>query len=150
MSLAIFIADRDCLQRAAREDGTIHRALRLEVVLGLAHLDAEAGAQTLGHPLGELGVGIDAGADSRAAESYLGELVHCFVDARDAALYLARIALELLAETDRGGVLEMRPACLYDVVELSSLLFECSVASRGPGGGPAAWRSGLPGVSPWG
>ncbi len=67
-------AHGDGLERAAGEDGAVHRALGLEVVLGLAHLDAEARAELLGYPARELGVGVDAGADGRAAEGDLGKV----------------------------------------------------------------------------
>ena len=67
----------------------------------------------------ELGVGVDAGADGRAAQGHLGEVLAGLLYALDAALDLARVAEELLAQPDRGGVLEVRPAGLDDVVELA-------------------------------
>jgi hypothetical protein len=94
------------------------------VVLGLAHLYAEALEEAGGHAAGELGVGVDAGADRRAAEGYLGKVRLGFLDPLYAALYLAGVAPELLAEADGGGVLEVGAAGLDDVVELDGLLFE--------------------------
>jgi cytochrome P450 len=108
----------------ANEDGPVHRALRLEVVLGLAHLDTKALGEPLADLARELGVGVDAGADGRTTQCDFREVLLGFLYALYAALNLPGVPLELLAEADRGGVLQVRPTRLYYVVELPGLVFE--------------------------
>ena len=101
----------------------------------------------------ELGVGVDAGADGRAAEGDLGEVCSAPSCTRSyAAFDLARVAGELLAEPDRGGILQVRPAGLDDVVELARPCRperRCSFSQRGQQvfldgdqGATGGWRSG--------
>src|SRR5918995_1435877 len=106
------------------KDGRVHRALGLEVVLRLTYLDTEVGAESLADSGSEIGVGVDAGADGGTTEGDLGEVFYRIVDALYAAFDLARVAAELLAQADRGGILEVRPPGLDDAVELASLYFE--------------------------
>jgi hypothetical protein len=69
-------------------------------------------------------VGVDAGADGRAAEGNFGEVFAGLLYALDAALDLPRVAEELLPETNRGGVLEVRPPGLDHGVELDGFVSE--------------------------
>jgi hypothetical protein len=70
--------------------------LGLEVVLCLAYLDTKAIGEPLADFGGEIGVGVDAGADGCATEGHFGEVFHGFVDTLYAAFDLARVAAELL------------------------------------------------------
>ena len=88
------------------------------MVLRLPYFDAKAGAEPLADSGSEIGVGVDARADGGTTEGYLAEVAYGFVDALKAAFDLARVPPELLAETDRGGVLQVRPPCLDDIIEL--------------------------------
>ena len=59
-------------------------------------------------------MGVDAGTDGGSAERHRQQLVAGGLHTPDRLLDLAGVALELLAEPDRRGVLEMRPAGLHD------------------------------------
>ena len=73
---------------------------------------------------GELRVRVDAGADGSAAEGDFTQLLLRRLRALYAALDLAGVTDELLAEPDRGGVLQMRAAGLDDAPELFGLLLQ--------------------------
>jgi hypothetical protein len=121
------------LQRARRLDDRVVGRERLELVLG-GHegVPGELGDDR-GHPLGEALRGVEAGAHGRAAQRQLGEVRQGVLDRLDALAHLRRVARELLAQRDRGGVHEVGAADLDDVVEVARLLGErpSSLRSRG-------------------
>jgi hypothetical protein len=91
------------------------------VVLGLSHAHATQRLKALADAPRKLLVGVDAGADGSAAERNLGELGAGVLQTRKAALYLAGVAAELLAQPDGGGVLQVGAAGLDDGPELVRL-----------------------------
>ena len=74
--------------------------------------------------LGELRVGVQAGADGGPAERDLPDAFERVPHAGGALTHLRRVARELLAERHRHRVHQVRPAGLDDVVELRRLALE--------------------------
>ncbi len=77
--------------------------------------------QLRAHALGELGVGVQAGAGGGAAERDLGDLRQRVAHALGAEPDLRGVAGELLAERHGHGVHQVRAAGLDDVLELVGL-----------------------------
>ena len=102
----------------------IECGLRVEVIRCLANRDSRGLGQPGGGNPGELRVGVDAGADSRAAERNARELIDGRSRSPHRFLDLPGVALELLPEPDRGGVLEVRASGLDHRPELLALGFE--------------------------
>ena len=75
----------------------------------------------LDHQPGILGLGVDAGADGRAADVHLAEPVGGLGQLLAMPLHGVAVRGELLAEPDRRRVLEMGAAGLDDRVELDAL-----------------------------
>jgi hypothetical protein len=67
---------------------------------------------------------VEAGADCCPSERDLAHAPERRLDPSDALAHLGRVAAELLAERDRHGVHQVRPAGLDDVVELGGLRLE--------------------------
>ena len=83
MSLAIFIsAAREHLERARGEDEIVVRRERGELVRMRAERQAGEFGDLLGRALGELGMRVEAGADGRAADREVVDLIERFL-ARD-------------------------------------------------------------------
>ena len=78
--------------------------------------------ESCGRALREFWVRVDAGADGRATECDFGQFIERLLHAFSSALDLSGIAEELLAESDRRRVLEMRAAGFDDGPELFALL----------------------------
>ena len=114
-------ADRDGFEGPGGENHCVQAVLRLEVVFGFPQIDAELAGQQAGDLAGELRVGVDAGADGGAAEGDLGQTRLGGSDPVEAALELAGVAAEFLPQSDRHGVLQVRPAGLDDVVVFDRL-----------------------------
>ena len=112
-SEAIFQSDSAIVRSAAvGGDRHVERGLGVEVVRGLADVEAGQAGESGTRPERELGVGIDAGPDRRAAERHRQQLGLGGARPADRFLDLAGVAAELLPEPDRRGVLEVRPAGL--------------------------------------
>ena len=95
--------------------------LGLEVVLGLAELDARLLGDEGDGLAGEVGVAIEAGADGGAAEGEFVDRLERLVGAVDAPLDLLRVAAELLSEAHRRRVHEVGAADLQDAVKFFGL-----------------------------
>ena len=132
MSLAIFISDvarRD--ERSRREDVGVLRALRFEMVLGLAKLRCRSVARSSSATIApNSGMRVEPGADRGAADRQLAQTGQRRLDAVDGVLDLAGVAAELLAEADRHRVHEVRASDLDHVVELVGLLGAASSCSE--------------------
>src|SRR5216684_7746386 len=104
-------------QRAAGENDFVVRGERGEFI----RMRAEGKAGQLGDfargALGEFGVRVEAGADGGAADGEIVEAVESHGDAGAIAVEEIDIAGEFLAESERGGILQMRAADLHDVRE---------------------------------
>jgi len=96
----------------------------MEMVRRLADLEPGQGRQPPDCRCGVVGVGVDAGPDGGAAERHAQQLVARGPRPPDGLLELARVAAELLAQADRGRVLEVGPARLDDRPELVGLGIE--------------------------
>ena len=103
---------RDRAQRPVGRDRHVERGLGVEVVRGLADVEAGQAGEAGTRSERELRMGIDAGPDRRAAEGHRQQLGLCGTRPADRFLDLAGVAAELLPEPDRRGVLEVRPAGL--------------------------------------
>ena len=119
MSFAIFVSETATVLRAPEISTRASRAAcasngsaGAEIVRPALQGEQRANA------LGELGVRVEAGADSCPAERDLAEARQRALDAGDALANLRRVAAELLAEGYGHGVHEVRAAGLHDVVEL--------------------------------
>ena len=109
------------LQRSARLDQRILRGLRFKVVRGFGKeqpVSLEMRASTLA---GELRMAIEPRADRRAAERHFAERLLRPRDPLNAQFNLPRIAAELLPQSHRGGILQMGPPDLDDLVESLAL-----------------------------
>ena len=121
-SLAIFIRSAASVLRAPLAATTAWR-------LPSPSKRSADGAQGQAGPLvdrgegagGELGVGVDAGADRRAAERDFLQHRPRLAQPVEAVLHHAGVAAEFLAEADRRGVLKVGAADLDHVVELARL-----------------------------
>ena len=114
-------ADRHGSQLARCLDQPVLRALCLEVVARLRQRQAGALRQHRDRPRGEARRHVDAGADRGAAEGQLRQPGQGGRQALDAGADLGRVAAELLAQRDRRGVHEVRPAGLHHARELVAL-----------------------------
>ena len=103
----------------APETSTAASRLAIASKLFEAGREWEAGvvAQLRGHPLRELGVGVDPGPQRRPADGKLGQGVARRGQAADPMLDLRGVAGELLAQADRDGVLQVGPTDLDDRIE---------------------------------
>ncbi len=90
----------------------------------LAHAQTGALVDDLAYPSRELRVHIDAGAHRVAAQRDFLELLAGLVQAAHGAFHLAGVALELLAQSNRRRVLEMRATGLDDRPELFAFLLQ--------------------------
>ena len=91
-----------------------------------------------GHPLGELGVRVEPGADGRAPGGQLVEAGEGLLEAPEVGVELGDVARELLAQREGDGVHQVGPADLGHLVERLGLLCERvaqRAAPRGSGGG---------------
>ena len=70
--------------------------------------------QRLGDPRSEFGMGVDAGADRRAADRQLGEMGQHRFDPLDRQTDLSRPTADLLTEAHRRRVHQMRTAGFDD------------------------------------
>ena len=92
------------------------------MILGLVDVHAELLGEDGADAGGEVGMGVDAGADGRAAKGYLRQLRFRVFQPSKGTLDLASVAAETsLAEADGRGVLQVRPAGLDDGPELLRL-----------------------------
>ena len=124
-SLAIF--DRSMARpRSVRAERrrVAHALHELDAVLADAQLEARDLAQMLVHQRGILLLDRHAGADGRAADAEVAQVVGRFRHAPQRAVERAGVRRELLAEADGHRVLQVRAARLHDVVELAALLGE--------------------------
>ena len=67
-------------------------------------------------------MGVDSGAHRRAAKGHFLQLAHRAVEATNAALHLAGVALELLPQADWRGVLQVGASGFDDRHELFGLV----------------------------
>src|SRR5580704_14080442 len=63
---------------------------------------------------GKFGMGVEAGADSGAADGEIVEAIESHGDAAAVAVEQIDVARKFLADGERRGVLQMRPADFYD------------------------------------
>src|SRR5687767_13640886 len=85
--------------------------------------EAEAGftGQALDYLSRKVRMGIQTGADRRAAEGEFGKMGARVFQPGDSMGDLAGITAEFLAKAHRGGVLQMRSADLEDAIEFRGL-----------------------------
>ncbi len=110
-------AGRKADQRAVREDERVVRRQGLELVRRRREGQGGELEHLGGEPLGEFRMGVEPGADRRAALRERVEARQGRLDPGDAELDLRRVAGEFLPERDRGRVLQVRAADLDDVGE---------------------------------
>ena len=105
-------------------DERVAVGLRLEAVGRRRDLEAAVAGELLADAVGELGVGVDAGAGRGAAERDLPDPAERAADPLGAEPDLGGEAGELLAERDRDGVHQVGAAGLDVVGELVALAVE--------------------------
>src|SRR4051794_28487555 len=101
-----------------RGDRDVDRGLGVEVVRGLAHVEAGGTAESRGRAGSECLVSVDAGPDRGPPEGHDRQLGDRPAGPANRLLDLAGVAPKLLAEADRRRILEVRPARLDDRPEL--------------------------------
>ena len=94
------------------------------MVVGLVDVDSRQLRELLARQPSKLGVGVDAGADRRAAQRQRRQLVLRHQQSVERPLDEPRIALELLSQPDGGGIHQVGAAGLDDCVELHCLRLE--------------------------
>lgn len=105
-------------------DEGVFGCLGFEVVLGFNKVDSTFLRDDGDGFFGEIGVAVEAGANSSAAEGELEDGVEGFVRTVEGALDLFSEAAEFLTESDGGGVHEVGAPDLEDTVEFVSFLGE--------------------------
>jgi hypothetical protein len=115
MSLAILLRSRTYARSAPLS--VAHRLHELDPVLPLPQLEAGHLPEVLDHQRGVLRLRVDAGPHRRAADVHLAEPVRGLRQLLPVALHRVTVRGELLAQPDRGGVLQVGAARLDDVVE---------------------------------
>ena len=108
-------------ERPAQRGDVAHRLHELHPVLALPQVEAAHLAQVLHHERRVVRLGVDAGADRRAADVHLPEPVGGLRQLLPVALHGVAVGGELLAQPDGRGVLQVGAAGLDDVVELGAL-----------------------------
>src|ERR1035437_4898146 len=95
------------------------------MIARLMYSDSRRLGEARARQFGVLRVRVETRADRSAAERDSRQLVHGALGPADRFLHLAGVALELLAEADRRGVLAMGAAGFHHRPELRALRFEC-------------------------
>jgi hypothetical protein len=111
-------------QGAARHHHGILGRLRLEMVGRFDEGQPGGFGQAGNDPPGELGMGIDAGADGGAAQGQFVQSRQGLLQTAAGQFQLAGVAGKNLAEANRRGVLQVGAADLDDVVEGGGLFRE--------------------------
>src|SRR5215211_6269730 len=111
-------------ERTGCLDEPVPRRLRLERIGGRRDRQARLRRQARTDAPGELRVRVQARSDRRAAERDLAEPRERVLDPPDSLPHLRGVARELLAQGDRDGVHQVRPARLHHVAELGRLPLE--------------------------
>ena len=114
--------DSQRLERAMHRHQAVVRGQCRELVVSAAERQAVAAGQCGGDPLAEFGVGVESGADRCAADGQRIEPLQCSDQPRARLAQLGRVAGKLLAQGDRGGILQMGAADLDDVGKSQCLL----------------------------
>ena len=104
-------------QSAAGEDEFVVRAERGEFIGMRAERQAGKFGDFFRGAFGEFGMGVEAGADSGAADGEIVEAVESHGDAAAVAVEQIDVAGKFLADGERRGVLQMRAADFYDACE---------------------------------
>ena len=122
MSLAIFISDTASVLSAPLANTSASWAASAANLFGAdTNGRPVSSAISAAAPVGELGVGVEPGADRGAADGELVEPGQHLLDALEVGVELRHVAAELLAERERHRVLQVRAADLHDVGELVRL-----------------------------
>ena len=111
-------AHGDCAKFPAGLNQGILRRLSLEVVDRLLEGTADLLREECDHARGEFGMCVQTGTHSRPAECHLAQCGLGVPSACNTQFNLPSVSAKLLAQSDRRGILKMRPPDLEHVVEL--------------------------------
>src|SRR5205807_3261896 len=116
-------ADGDGLERAVGGNQCVERGLGMEVVARLLYVQTRPGGELPADRAREVRMRVDACADGRTAQRDDLQLDDRLAGPPGRLLRLAGVAPKLLAQPDRGGVLEVGATGLDLVLVVASLSF---------------------------